>query len=368
VDFGRWLRDDPDEGSTFVQQAAVWREISRRHGGPAVHGYVAFCPLRQVQFQRRRFGNRPGQIRTACGDVAPLVMVEDALRHQGFVGAKVYPPMGFRAATNADRGPDEHPFPEAVLKDVFGHAPTDVAERRSMSHTLGGELDAAMLALFKLCSDIDAPVMAHGGNSVAANCDTGELADPFYWKPILERADAPPIMLAHFGSFAYWSADPTAPGHVQSLNARCQSRTDAPPFENTWEYWLAGYIQRPENQSKPIFADVSYFSEALSAGKEAEARENFLKLGADKLNAMRGHLVFGTDWVMLAQEKGADVYSARVRDFIRTVFGDAYVEPIMRTNFLRYAGLANQGRTFSRIASIYNSDPLLIARLAAACA
>ncbi|WP_372782876.1 hypothetical protein [Phenylobacterium sp.] len=364
VDFGRWLRDDPEEGSTFVQQAAVWREIARRPGGPAVHGYVAYCPLRQVQFQRGRFGDGPGQIRTACGAANPLEFVEHALRHQGFIGAKVYPPMGFRAATNADRGPDDHPFPEAVLADVFGHAPISDAERRSMSLTLGHELDAALQDLFDKCAEIGAPVMAHGGNSVAANCHTGELADPFYWKPIFERSNAPPIMLAHFGGFSYWSADPKAPGHMKSLGARCDVRTDSPPFENTWEYWLASYLQKPENASKPIFADISYFSEAL-ATDTAPALKNFKRLADEGLTVIKDHLVFGTDWVMLAQEKNPGVYSARVREFVRAAFGDAYVEPIMRTNFLRYADLLKRGTAFDRIASVYEGDALLTARLEA---
>lgn len=368
VDFGRWLRDDPEKGSTFVDQAKVWGAIARRRGGPAVHGYVAYCPLRQVEYEMQRFGSGKGQIQTACGDMEPLALVDDALRNHGFIGVKVYPPMGFRAATNAVRGPDDHPFPEAVLKDVYGHAPQTHAEKVSMSHDLGDRLDKALRKLFARCRDIGAPVMAHGGNSVGANCDTGELADPFYWKPIFDSADAPPIMLAHFGSFAYWSADPNAPAHVAGLSAACQTRGGKPPLANTWEAWLARYLQDPANSRKPIYADISYFSEALSEGGEAEALTNFRWLEAHGFTVIKEHLVFGTDWVMLAREKNAQVYSERVRAFVRKAFGDAYVEPIMRTNFLRYAALAKDNRTFKRIASVYAGDAALTARLATASA
>jgi len=360
VDFGRWLRDDPAAGSTFAQQAQVWREIARRPGGPAVHGYVAFCPLRQVEYERGRFGSGPGQIKTAC-DAEPLAVVRDALLNQGFIGVKVYPPMGFRAATNAKRGPDEHPFPKAVLKDVFGRTTGDNAAR---SRELGKALDDAMDRLFVLCRKLGAPIMAHGGNSVGANCDTGELADPFYWKPVFDRSNAPPVMLAHFGGFNYWSADPNAPGRVAALGKRCQARDEPAPFENTWEYWLASYIQK--NPGKPIFADMSFFSEALTEDGEETALRNFQALERAGLTAIKDHLVFGTDWVMLAQVKNAGVYSKRVRDFIKRAFGDDYVEPIMRTNFLRYAGLMKGEAGFDRIAKVYEGDATLIARLEAA--
>jgi hypothetical protein len=365
VDFGRWLRDDPDKGSTFADQVTLWGEISRRPGGPAVHGYVSFCPLRQVQYRLNRFGTRGDQIQTACGDVEPLALVEEALTKHGFIGVKFYPPMGFRAATNAARGPDDHPYPDAVLADVFGHSPRDHAETVAMSADLGAKLDQAMLDVAAVCRRHGACMMAHGGNSVGANCDTGELADPFYWKPLFDLPDAPPIMLAHFGSFSYWSADPNAPGHEPAPGGRCEARSGIPPFENTWEAWLARFVEA--NPDKPVFADISYFSEALSAGTEADAAANFKLLESHNLTAIRSHLVFGTDWVMLAQEKNAQVYSERVREFIRQVFGDAWVDPIMRTNFLRFASLKDPA-TFRRIAAPYQGDRTLEARLAAACA
>lgn len=365
VDFGRWLRDDPDKGSTFVDQINVWSAISKRPGGPAVHGYVAFCPLRQVEFDRKRFSDAGGPIETDCGAVSPLRLVEDALTKHGFLGVKVYPPMGFRASKNGLRGPGDHPFPVAVLGDVFGHEPNSDAEVRSMSRELGDLLDQALADLFALCRKYNAPVMAHGGNSVGANCDTGELADPYYWGPVFDSPDAPPIMLAHFGGFAYWSADPASPGY-QPPHGVCQARTGTPPFDATWEVWLARYIQ--QNPSKPVFADISYLSSILADDNaRATALGNFKKLEAVGLTAIRDHLVFGTDWVMLAQEKNADAFAADARAFLREAFGDAYVDPIMRTNFLRYASLNKGGQTFQRISTVYDNNPVLIGRLNAVC-
>jgi hypothetical protein len=357
VDFGRWLRDDPGPGSTFVDQAKVWHAIANRHVGPAVHGYVAFCPLRQVLYERRRFG--PGKIETAC-DAEPLKVVEAALSTQGFLGVKVYPPMGFRAADNASRKLGDHPMPLKVLADVFGRAPSD-AEMDARIAELGRDLDRALGKLYDLCARHGAPIMAHGGNSIDAACNMGELADPNYWRPVFERPNAPPVLLAHFGGFNYRTADPNVPDKEKSARfGGCRPSPGPANFEQTWEAWLARYVT--DNPGKPVFADVSMFTEALSNGRAKEALAQFKALD-ERYPRMKDHLVFGTDWVMLAQARNAGVYSSRVRDFIASAFGDGHVDKIMRTNFLRYAGLTPNGKVFERLAASYGGDPRLGARL-----
>jgi hypothetical protein len=362
VDFGRWLRDDPDKGSTFVEQAAVWPAISRRKGGPAVHGYVAFCPLRLAQFSLGRFTG-PDRIPTAC-DADPREVVKAAVLQQGFLGVKLYPPMGFRAWNNASRGAGDHPFPVDILADTFGEA-VPSAQEAVRSRELGEALDAALDWLYGFCVDHDIPIMAHGGNSVGANRDTGELADPYYWRPVLDRARPPRVMLAHFGGFDYRSADPNAPQRLADLGTRWARRAEAPPPANTWEAWDARYLEA--DAAKPLFLDLSYFSEALK-GEPADVARRFDALTPRQRAILREHLVFGTDWVMLAQEKGVPRYSSTVRAVVTAAFGADALPAVMRGNYLRFTGLAPGNATFERMARVYRGDPWLRNRLTAACA
>src|SRR5262249_39582748 len=50
IDFSRWLGEDV--ASPLEDQVTVMARISRKYGSPAVHGYVAFDPLREVYYRR----------------------------------------------------------------------------------------------------------------------------------------------------------------------------------------------------------------------------------------------------------------------------------------------------------------------------
>ena len=90
IDYDNWLGEKVTK-SNLPAQVKVMGRISRRPTGPAVHGYVAFDPLRQVLFDRG--------VHT---DFDPLGLARTALRDEGFMGVKLYPPMGFKASGNRD--------------------------------------------------------------------------------------------------------------------------------------------------------------------------------------------------------------------------------------------------------------------------
>jgi hypothetical protein len=338
----------------------VWGEISRRPGGPAIHGYVAFCPLRQVEYDRDCFAPK-GTIKTACND-NPLEVVELALSRGGFLGVKIYPPMGFAAANNEKLARDGVlKAPVDVLNDLFGGDNSLYREARSIE--LGKLLDGALERLYALCRKYGAPIMAHGGNSIEANCNTGEFADPFRWRDVVEGGKVPGVMLAHMGGFNYRSNDPDAPGFLGAR--RCD---DAPakevPLDLTWEAWLARYVQRTEGK-RPLYGDISMFTEALKTETAQVVVDKFKALAKD-YPMIKQHLVFGTDWLMLAQKKHADQYSRLVREAVAVAFGHDSVEAIMRGNFLRFAQLSRMGAGFDRVSAVYRGDPVLLDRLRAA--
>ena len=357
VDYGRWLGQDPEAGSSFLDQVEVWTEISRRAGGPAVHGYVAYCPLRRVLFKN---GLLPPQ--SACRDDPLDAVVRPALETGGFLGVKLYPPMGFMPAGNAGRDFELFPIPDNVLKQRFG-----VADRSRMRE-LAAEIDAALDEVYELCHRVGAPIMAHGGNSVAANRCTGKFADPYFWRPVFDRggppgSTAPAVMLAHFGSFSYRSADPG-----RGLAAACDVN-DQTPIDETWEYSLCRHIgeRRAAGSAPPVFADVSMFTEVLKPVERGRALGKF-KAMVERFDFMAEHLVYGTDWSMLAQRNGADDYAALVWRFLEDVFGER-ARLVLRDNFLRYAGLAPGSPAFERLAVAYRgtaAEAALRSRLEAA--
>lgn len=88
--------------------------------GIHMHSFVGFDPRRQVQ--------EPG---------TPLALVKRAILEHGFVGVKLYPPMGFQASDNK------------------------------------GPIETALRRLYDWCKDADVPIMAHAENSIGAGCGDG---------------------------------------------------------------------------------------------------------------------------------------------------------------------------------------------------
>jgi hypothetical protein len=99
VDFSKWLEDA--DHLSIGEQVDVMARIARRKDGPRVHGFVGFDPLRKALYDDRK--RKPG-------DRDPLAIVRNAIEvnqisHSrsitgGFIGVKLYPPMGFRAIGN----------------------------------------------------------------------------------------------------------------------------------------------------------------------------------------------------------------------------------------------------------------------------
>jgi hypothetical protein len=98
VDYAHWLGEDTIEGSGLPEQMAVMGEIGRRAGAAPLHGMMAFDPLRAVFWKR---GASHPSFRSEPFD--PLALARTAMTDHGFLGLKLYPPMGFKATGNDDR-------------------------------------------------------------------------------------------------------------------------------------------------------------------------------------------------------------------------------------------------------------------------
>ena len=307
VDYDEWLFEDVR--TPLAKQMEVMDYVSRRPGDrPAVHGYIGFDPLREVAYRAK-----------IKGAVSSLDNARKALTQHGFAGVKLYPPMGFRASGN------HGPYPERTEKRL-GFRPDR-------------QLDLALDDLYKLCVELDAPIMAHGYSSNGSGLNFAKRADPAYWLPVFRKYPTLRVCIAHFGRF----------------DARSEGRKQSFP-DGSWEWTLGEFIR--DHPKQPVFADISYFSEALETHeKRAPLADDFVRW-VGEFDRDVNHLVFGTDWIMLGQEKGYSHYIKSVNAFLRQDcgFDDGICDKIFRTNALRLLPLQRWSTGRERLLAWYRNN------------
>lgn len=328
VDYSNWLGQSLR--SPLPDQMRMHGRLASTPSLPPVHGYMAFDPLRRALV---RVGRRP-----LDGTWDPLAIAREALIDHGFLGVKVYPPMGFRAGGNGDADDD---YPQWAER-VFGGA-----------RNLSLALDVSLNELYALCVEQDAPIMAHGANSVAAGKGFGRRADPTFWLPVLRAHPRLRVMLAHFGNFHSYSAeyasDPACPQPV--------------PYNSTWEAVIGRAVRA--NPDIQLYADISYFSELFDRQEEDRLLPLMQLYLADDPGGR--HLIYGSDWIMLGIEKQYQRppgYARRVAEFLsRCGLDKVQVHGVMYGNALRFLGLTPGARTLDRMHRFYSRHGLPSTRL-----
>lgn len=317
VDYDEWLYEDVD-ASPLPRQMLVMDRISQRMAkkGPVVHGYMGFDPLREV-------AHRAGK-----SAVSSLATMRAALTEHGFIGAKLYPPMGFRASGNS------RPYPFRTVA-ALGFDPSK-------------RLDAALEDLYRLCVELDAPILAHAPASNGSGPGYEKRGDPAYWIPILQKFPSLRVCLAHFGTFDTKSA----------------GRGDMPLPQGSWEWRLGEFVKAHPRQN--VVADISYFSEVLTA--KAETRKSLaasFRHWVAEFDPECNHILFGSDWIMLGKEAGYSHYIESINAFLRTDCGlsDDACDKIFRRNALRFLPLAKGSRGRGRLLAYYRKNGLDASRL-----
>jgi predicted TIM-barrel fold metal-dependent hydrolase len=313
IDYSNWLGEEV--ASPLADQVEVMGRIASRATGPAVHGYVGFDPLGEV-FHRRMGVQTPSS----------LEVVRMAIAEHGFLGVKLYPPMGFKPAGNA---PGQQ-YPREIIRALDGRVSAD--------------LNRALDDLFALCASQSAPLIAHTAESNPAGPGYARRADPAYWRPVLQKYPNLRVAFAHFGRFAYVSAG-------------------APPKaklpESSWE-WTFGSIIAAD-PARPVYADLSYLSEVLQ--DDAERRQQLsrmLRRFVRTYDPDVHHLMFGTDWIMLGAEKGNNRYTEAVARFLQDDcgFGADAMNRFFFGNAVRFLGLGRGEATRGRLTAFYRRNNL----------
>ena len=205
-----------------------------------------------------------------------------AIEVYGFVGIKMYPPMGFKPMGN--EGEPEVPN--------------------------GAELDSILRDLYRWASDSDVPITAHCNSSNYADEAYRDFASPDNWALALDEFNDLRVNLGHFGG------------------ARSEEATDGWP-------WKAARLMaaRPN-----VYADVGnhkIYDDEITSGY-FDMLDSMFGDPATAVAAER--LMFGTDWFMLAIHREHEDFLDQYRDAYRSRFGDARTESFLGSNALAFLG------------------------------
>ena len=305
IDFSQWLEDEPR--SRIEDQIRVMERIQRLPLGTAVHCFAPYDPWRQIRDEDD--GRRP----------SALDLVTWAVQEMGFVGVKLYPPMGFLPAGNAEVRQSYPARAEAV---------PDFPRR----------LDAALDQLYAWAAEEGVAIMAHASNSNGAADEYSERANPKSWGPVLERYPSLRLNLAHFGGF--------------------EGRISDASLEDTWEAAVGRLI----TEDRGVYADVSYFSEVLGEPADGPERQQLAKLMGQFLRAYDPdlmHQMYGSDWIMVGLEEEHEAYLERVSQFFRQVTDDDNeMRRVLAGNAARFLGLGPDDATRRRLDAYYEKHQL----------
>ena len=287
VDMAVGLHDNPEVSP--LQQLELQEKISRLSmlgklpGAPhaRVHPFVGFDPRSELRSQ-------------AVGDVvSALDVVHLAVEKFGFVGVKLYPPMGFRPTGNT-AGPE-------------------------MTGDQAAKVDAILEKLYAWCDAEGVPITVHCNTSNEAFPDYRTFSDPASWAEVLDAHKELRLNLGHFGG-ARSADDPDDPG-------------------TPWPGEIALLASH-----KHLYADTGdhRIDDAnLAAAYLAKLTAMFAP-GAPTA-AMASRLMYGSDWYMLALLPNWPLFIHEYRQRYSDTFGQPAAGRFMGGAALEFLGFTTPG-------------------------
>lgn len=333
--------------TTIGQQIELIEMTQRLYPG-RLHGFVSFCPWRQADdlYHNAHVVEGAGRRRATA-----LELVEDAILNRGFIGVKLYPPMGFLPTGNAE-------LPLSAFPSWAADTP--------YADTFGSALDEAMLSLLRFCAEHDVPVMSHCAETNGAGSYTPEgggeaesyarRAHPFGWARVLAEPEFSGLRLnlAHFGA---------------SRDAETQRE---------WRAVIGAMMDAYAH----VYADLSHYAEMLldnftGSGQHCREaaevleplRKGFLARPAGNRRASR--LLYGSDWSMLSKEfYYGDYLKVIANMYRRKIHGvgrgaEKNAQGFLSDNAARFMGLGAGEKTRARLEAWYAKhglDPAPLAR------
>ena len=296
--------------------------------GVRLHGFVPFDPLREVNGRRpltepyRPYGVSsppfadaapysyacpapaptpvpslagPDPIPALADDAGAIELVRHAVEQCGFVGVKLYPPVGFLPMGNAEwRGDDT-----------------------------GKALDRALRAFYAYCQAEEVPITVHASPANGYALGYGGLARPDGWGAVLA---AFPRLRLNFGHFGHAEGTDTVAG-VEA----CQA----------WIRQAALLIQDYPNvyadmSNSPLVYDASYARKLLTWIERL--RQRYPRLGQ--------RLMYGSDWWLNRLGPRSEQFVSEFQAQLPTRLDAAAVAGVMGRNALRFLGFIDDSGAF----------------------
>lgn len=237
VDFDRWLDCAPR--SAHDDQMRLHARLSKLSNG-YMKPLIGYNPWTDV-----------------VDDGASRKRVEDAVKNWGFVGAKIYPPNGFR------------PWGNTAAQDAPKRPPHD-------------KINAALKAFWEMCNGLKIPVMAHTGQSMGKDDGHDDLGGPEGWKALVEAQAknnrSPTVNLGHFGG---------------------------DDDKNNWTSHMAQIMGQP--YADKVYGDLGYWSNLqCNAGDAsqcsgAQRLKQVLNMPVGNQERVADRVMYGSDWLMLSR-------------------------------------------------------------------
>lgn len=327
VDYDKWLRDQPSDGSEHAKQAEFWAR-ARTHYSSAVdiRTFASFCPLKQAITALR-----PG--------TKHLDDLKNYRTRWGIAGIKLYPPMGFQASGNRDLSFEAEKGPDGKYENnsIGNQVTTDwrTACGSLPDPGLGASIDKALNDLYAWCAEGEGiPILAHSGGSMTPAKNFEPRPHPKHWRAPLT---AHPNLRVTFGHFAQ-----EADKFTFAMEGAC-------PPTNIWPLEDAG-IPSLFRDFPNVFTDLAYTDELLGADAEAAqlpkrfflALKKYCTEGYGDISAVDPNFdrfLYGSDWIMLGHEGAHPTYLRMMRDAMRAAEWDtAHIEKVCETNAKRWLG------------------------------
>jgi predicted TIM-barrel fold metal-dependent hydrolase len=251
VDYDWPIARGNETQTSIPDQITVMSKISALTLG-RVHCFAPFDPFKQIAFD---MGRAP---------YSPFDLVQDAVLNQGFIGVKLYPPMGFLPYGNNA---------EPTSFWTGGKLPPEL-----LTSDLGVRLDKALGQLYAWCSANEVPIMAHTAPSNSPTTHVRTFTSPDAWKVTLQCFPKLRINFGHFGE-----TDEVKSGIERAL--KFSELMDAGPGSFT-------------------YADSAYFADVVTRPNALLPRiRELLRRTSKKGDAALGQrLMYGTDWEMIIIE------------------------------------------------------------------
>ncbi len=330
VDYDAWSEDRAP--TPLWQQVLLQESISRlsvqgRLGRPDArfHPFVAFDPRRQIEGPQAAVPRPSTPLVPAAPALAmpmpipsatssALELVRYAIEAGGFLGVKLYPPVGF--------------------------APWDnVHLRRDLSFAAG--LDGALDALYGYCASSEAPILTHTSAANEYGLGLHRLVSPEHWRPVLERH---PTLRLNFGHFGHDYGVPQTEGPVKAADA--------------WIYQAAALMDRYPN----VYADLSNSPLVYDPGYGKRLSALLADVIA-RYPKVKRRLMYGSDWWLSGLDPDATAAVGQFRGTLGGLLGPDGLADLMGRNALRFLGFLDDdgrpraGASVARLRRFYVGAP-----------